>query len=214
MCSHLIKDKKKSQDFFILVSKIWMRVWLTIVGCPLKVVGKENFKKDETYIVTLNHNTLLDIPISCPFIPGANKTIAKSSFTKVPLFGLFYAKGSVLVDRKNEKSRRDSFYAMKEVLANGIYMCIYPEGTRNRTREPLKSFYDGAFKLAVETKTPIIPALIFNTNKAMPNNKVLYLLPKKIEMHFLPPIEINTTNAGDLKEKVFEIMLNYYTSKN
>lgn len=212
MCSHLIGNKKKSQAAFIFISKLWMRCWLTLVGCPIKIKGKHHFKKDEAYIITLNHNTLLDIPLSCPFVPGANKTIAKSSFTKVPLFGFFYAKGAVLVDRKNEKSRRESFYQMKDVLANGIHMCIYPEGTRNRTKEPLKSFYDGAFRLAVETGNKIMPAIIFNTGKAMPNNKFFYLLPHKLEMHFLEPIAVNNDSAESLKDKVYNTMLHYYST--
>ena len=68
---------------------------------------------------------MLDIPISCPFIPGGNKTIAKKSFVKVPLFGWFYRKGAVLVDRKSEISRRKSFEEMKKVLAMGMHCLLY-----------------------------------------------------------------------------------------
>ena len=104
MFSHLFNDKKKGQKYFIAVSKVWMRVWLFLIGCPLKISGLSNFRKDEVYIVAFNHNTMLDIPLSCPFVPGANKTIAKSSFAKIPVFGWFYKKGAILVDRKNETS--------------------------------------------------------------------------------------------------------------
>lgn len=83
----------KGQDIFIRISRLWMIVWLHLVGCRFKIKGKENFKKGETYIVTCNHNSLLDVPLSSPFIQGPNKTIAKSSFAKVPLFGFFYMKG-------------------------------------------------------------------------------------------------------------------------
>lgn len=93
----------------------------------------------------------MDVPLSSPFIPGANKTIAKTSFVKVPVFGFYYMKGAVTHDRKSEKSRKESFEKMKQVLKKGMHMCIYPEGTRNRTNEPLKKFYDGAFKLATDT---------------------------------------------------------------
>ena len=72
---------------------------------------------------------------------------------KIPLFGLIYKTGSILVDRKNEKSRRDSFIKMKEVLDMGLHMCIYPEGTRNTSSEPIKPFHDGAFRLAVDQRT-------------------------------------------------------------
>ncbi|MBS1626914.1 MAG: 1-acyl-sn-glycerol-3-phosphate acyltransferase [Bacteroidetes bacterium] len=213
MISYLMEEKK-GQSYFIKTSKVWMRIWLTLIGCTIKIKGTENFNPNEVYIVTCNHNALLDIPLSCPFIPGPNKTIAKDSFAKIPLFGLYYSRGSVLVNRKSDASRRKSFDAMKRVLQKGMHMSIYPEGTRNRTGQPLKSFYDGAFKLAVETKNSIIPAIILNTNKAMPIHKTFYLLPKKLEIHFLPPVSSVNISAKELKEEVFKIMWNYYTACN
>ena len=209
MITYLLPDPK-GQGLFIKISRLWMYVWLRLVGCPLTVKGKNHFEKNTAYIVTCNHNSFLDIPISCPFIPGANKTIAKASFTKVPLFGWFYRKGSVIVDRKSDMSRRQSFDAMKKVLAGGMHMSVYPEGTRNRTSEPIKKFHDGAFKLAAATNTSIIPAVIFNTKKALPVNKSFYFIPHKLEMHFLEPVAVAGQTAEQLKEKVFELMKNYY----
>jgi 1-acyl-sn-glycerol-3-phosphate acyltransferase len=209
MIAYLVPDPK-GQRYFIWVSKMWMIIWLRMVGCPLKIKGKENFKKNTAYIVTCNHNSMLDIPISCPFIPGANKTIAKKSFVKIPLFGWFYRKGAVLVDRKNEISRRKSFEEMKKVLSIGMHMSIYPEGTRNRTTEPLKKFYDGAFKLAVATNTAIIPAIILNTKKALPVNKFFYFFPYQLKMYFLDPIAVDGQTSDELKEKVFGIMKDFF----
>jgi 1-acyl-sn-glycerol-3-phosphate acyltransferase len=83
---------KKGQEVFIIISRIWMNVWLTLIACPVKIIGKENFKKGKTYIVTCNHNALLDVPLSSPYIQGANKTIAKKSFAKVPCLGFIIAK--------------------------------------------------------------------------------------------------------------------------
>src|SRR5258708_20351835 len=124
------KDPQKTTNFNI-ASRLWMSVWLPLSGCPLRIKGKEKFVKGQTYIVVCNHNALIDVPVSTPGIPGGNKTIAKAEMAKIPLFGLIYQTGSILVDRKNEKSRRDSFTKMKEVLDMGLHMCIYPEGTRN-----------------------------------------------------------------------------------
>jgi len=152
----------------------------------------------------------MDVPISSPFIPAGNKTIAKSSFAKVPLFGFFYRKGSVLVDRKNDNSRKQSFDKMKAVLRHGIHMCIYPEGTRNRSNEPLKKFHDGAFRLAIDTQTPVIPAVIFNTKKTLPANKAFYFMPHRLSMHFLPAISPDGETTESLKEKVFAVMSQYY----
>jgi len=214
MVSYLIKDKRKAQVYFIFISKLWMDIWLPLAGCPVKVMGKNNFEKGKTYIVVFNHNALLDVPLSAPYVPGPSKTIAKASFAKVPLFGWFYSKGSILVDRDKETSRIKSYEEMKRVLALGIHMSIYPEGTRNRTAEPLKQFYDGAFKLAVDTKKDIIPCVIVGTKKAMPVHKAFYLLPVRLKMTFLPPVSASQITAKELKEKVFNLMKDYYVQNN
>ena len=199
------------QGIFIKIARVWMNIWLTLVGCPIKVKGKENFAAGAAYVITCNHNSLMDVPLSCPYIPGPNKTIAKSSFAKIPLFGFFYMKGSVLVNRKSEISRIKSFDKMKNVLANGMHMSIYPEGTRNRTSEPLKRFHDGAFKLATDTGCSIIPAILFNTKKVLPLNKTFYFWPHKLEIHFLEPVKVNESkNYSELKERVFVVMKEYY----
>jgi 1-acyl-sn-glycerol-3-phosphate acyltransferase len=198
------------QDIFIRISRLWMRIWLPLVGCPFSIKGKEHFKKGVTYVVTCNHNSLLDVPLSSPFIPGPNKTIAKSSFAKVPLFGFFYMKGALLINRKSEMSRRQSFEKMKAILKRRIHMCIYPEGTRNRSSEPLKKFHDGAFRLSVETGAPVIPAIILNTKKVLPANKTFWFWPGKIQMHFLEAIDPKGLSSEQLKEKVFAVMSGYY----
>jgi len=211
MVSYLIPGPK-GQNYFIAVSRIWMWIWLRLVGCPVKILGKENFVKGQNYVVVYNHNALIDIPLSAPFLPGGNKTIAKASFAKIPVFGYFYKRGSVLVNRDNNKSRLKSFEDMRDVLRNNLHMCIYPEGTRNRTNEPLKPFFDGAFKLAIDTQKEVIPCLIFGTKKAMPVHKKFYLLPTKLQMHFLPAVAAEGVSAPTYKEKIFNIMKEYYIS--
>lgn len=212
MLSYLMKDPT-GQKYFITVSKVWMNVWLFLIGCPVKVKGKENFKKGESYIVVYNHNALLDVPLSAPYVPGPNKTIAKASFAKIPLFGQFYTRGSVLVDRSNERSRSKSFDLMKRVLASGMHMCIYPEGTRNRTNEPIKPFYDGAFKLSHASNKQIIPCVIFGTKEAMPVSKKFYLFPTRLRMQFLPAVSPADKTVKELKEKVYTAMVKEYCSK-
>jgi 1-acyl-sn-glycerol-3-phosphate acyltransferase len=198
---------RKATAIFRKISKAWMTFYLTLIGCPVRVKGKSNFKKGQTYIVACNHNSLMDVPLTTPFIPGPNKTIAKIEMAKIPVFGMIYRRGSVLVDRKSDESRRKSIDDMRKVLANGMHMCIYPEGTRNKTGQPLKSFYDGAFRLASDTGTPIIPTLIFHTATVLPNNKKFFLWPHPLKMQFLEPIEVRRgEDATALKERVFNLM--------
>lgn len=211
--SYPLSDPKKTRRF-AAISRVWMGIYLPLIGCPLKVRGRKNFAPGETYVVVSNHNSFMDVPISYPAIPGGNKTIAKIEMAKIPLFGMIYTTGSVLVDRKSEASRKESYMKMRKVLDMGLHMCLYPEGTRNLTDQPLKSFHDGAFRLAIDSGKAIIPSLIFNTRKVLPASKPFFLLPHKMEMHFLPPVAVqpgDTTQS--LKEKVFQIMHDYYTEK-
>jgi 1-acyl-sn-glycerol-3-phosphate acyltransferase len=206
-----IADEPKRSLLFTHITRLWMRIFFFFTGCSLKIKGREYFRSGENYIVACNHNSLMDVPVTTPFIPGAKKTIAKSEMAKVPLFGLIYKRGSILVDRNNTSSRKDSFRKMKNVLALGMHMCIYPEGTRNRTALPLKPFHDGAFRLAVETGTPILPALLFNTKKILPPGRSFYFRPAKMEIHFLQPVQAAPgEDAQLLKEKIHDLMSNYY----
>jgi len=155
----------------------------------------------------------MDVPLSSPGIPGANKTIAKVEMSRIPLFGIIYKRGAVLINRKDENSRKESYQKMKDVLNMGIHMCIYPEGTRNKTDQPLKSFHDGAFRLSMETGKKIIPAIIRGTKEMLPTNKTFYFWPGKISMQFLQPIDPNAFKDLDaLKEHVHKIMLDAYTN--
>ncbi|THU34867.1 1-acyl-sn-glycerol-3-phosphate acyltransferase [Niastella caeni] len=209
--SYPVSDPKKTKRF-AAIARVWMGIYLPLIGCPLIVRGRKNFAPGETYIVVCNHNSFMDVPISYPAIPGGNKTIAKIEMAKIPLFGMIYKTGSVLVDRKSDVSRKESYLQMRRVLDMGLNMCLYAEGTRNLTDQPLKSFHDGAFRLAMDSGKAIVPSLIFNTKKVLPASKPFFLMPHKMEMHFLPPVHVqpgDTTQA--LKERVFEIMYDYYT---
>jgi 1-acyl-sn-glycerol-3-phosphate acyltransferase len=192
------------------VCRTWMKIYFFLIGLRLRIKGKEHFKKGESYIVVCNHNSLMDVPVSTPGIPGPNKTIAKFEMSRIPVFGMIYKRGSVLVDRKSEESRRLSYVKMKEVLDMGMHMCIYPEGTRNKSGEPLQRFHDGAFRLATESGHAILPAVIFNTAKILPPKKSFYYWPAKAEMHFLPPVEPGNFSTAELKDQVFNLMKEYY----
>jgi 1-acyl-sn-glycerol-3-phosphate acyltransferase len=78
---------------------------------------------------------------------------------------------------------------------------------------PLKEFHDGAFKLAVECESSILPALIFNTRKALPPGKSFFFWPSKMELHFLPPVKINKEDDFEMvKRDLHRIMSEYYVS--
>jgi len=189
----------------------WMKVFFTLAGVRRTFIGREHFMRGEAYVVVCNHHSYMDPPLSSPGIPGANKTIAKYEMSKIPLFGVVYKRGSVLVNRKSEESRKQSYVQMKKVLSMGLHMCIYPEGTRNKGAEPLQKFHDGAFRLAVETGKQVIPAVLFGTKKVLPLRKTFFFWPHPVEMHFLQPVSSEGKQPQELREEIFEIMKMYYT---
>ncbi len=101
---------------------------------------------------------------------------------------------------------------MRKVLALGMHMCIYPEGTRNKTSLPLKTFHDGAFRLSFDTGKKIIPAIIKGTRQMLPHDKSFFFWPGKLELTFLPPIDPRSyKSASEMKELVFKLMWNQLT---
>lgn len=200
------------------IFRVWMGVYLPMIFCPVKRTGRGYFAKGANYVVVLNHNSFMDIPVSSPWIPGPNKTLAKIEMSRIPLFGVIYKAGSILVDRKREGSRRESFAKMEETLAQGINLCLYPEGTRNKTTKPIQPFYDGAFSTAIRAQKPVIPGIIFNTGSILPHNKKFWALPRGIRIDFLAPVPTDGLTLNDvsmLKEKVHALMeAHYITNKH
>ena len=193
----------------------WMGFYMPMIFCKVTHVGREHFKPGKQYIVTINHNSLADVPVSSPGIPGPNRTLAKIEMAKIPIFGYIYTSGSILVSRTDAQSRRDSMQHMKNALQKGLHLCLFPEGTRNKTDLPLAKFYDGAFRLAIETQTPIIPAIIFGTKNILHPTKKMWAWPHKIQFHFLPEVSVEPYTVKETEKKknrVSDIMRNHYTN--
>jgi 1-acyl-sn-glycerol-3-phosphate acyltransferase len=193
--------------------RIWMSIFLPVVGCPVIRKGSRNFKKGENYVVVVNHNSLVDIPVSTPWIPGPNKTLAKVEMAKTPIFGVIYKAGSILVDRDSDASRKESFTKMQQTLKQGLHLCLYPEGTRNKTSAPLQEFFDGAFIAAIRAQKPIMPAVIMGTKDILPSNAPkFWAKPNVIRYHFLEPVPTTGMSMSDrheLKDRIHKVMEDY-----
>jgi 1-acyl-sn-glycerol-3-phosphate acyltransferase len=201
--------KPKNSTVFLWVSKVWIKIWLLFSFSRMKVFGIKDLPKDERFIFIYNHNSFLDVPMSCPFSPTPNKTIGKIEMMKIPIFKWVYKRGAIIIDRKQTDSRIQSYNAMKANLEQGLHVCIYPEGTRNKTSEPLTPFRAGAFRLAVETQTKIVPVIITGTRKSLPSGSI-HFKPGLFTMTFLNPIEVANKNADQLMEESFNVMHKAY----
>lgn len=188
--------------------KIWSWTFSKLNFIPYHISGLENVDKKRAYIYVSNHTSYLDIPGITLTIPTQFRPLAKKELKKIPVFGWIAQSACIIVDRSSNESRRKSMEHLKEILAMGISVLIFPEGTQNRSEERLQPFYDGAFRIAIETKQPVIPIVVINAGKLMPPNKI-HIEPGTIKV--IVGKEISTSDltlkeTTSLKQKVFKTM--------
>ena len=128
---------------------------------------------------------------------------------KIPVFGSIYKRGAVTVDRDSVTARSKSVKKLIAFVHKKISVFICPEGTFNKTHQPLKSFYDGAFKIAIETQKPIRPILFLDTYDRLNYKTIFSLTPGKCRAVYLPQTStdgLSLHDMSDLKKKIFNQM--------
>jgi len=187
----------------------WGDVWYFLIGIRHRNVFESPLEKDKQYIFVANHISYLDAPLIVKSLRRPIRALGKFEMSKVPVFGFIYRKAVVMVDRRDAERRARSVRILKSVLRRGISIFIFPEGTFNETKKPLKSFFDGAFRIAIETQTPIRPLLFLDGYTRMNHATIFSLNPGKSRTIFLDTIEVNGYNMTDvekLKQQVYELM--------
>lgn len=193
--------------FFFL--RCWSYIFSYLTLFFYRVHGAEKINKSQPYIYVPNHGSYLDATAVVIAAPTAFKPLGKIEMSKIPLFGFIYKRVVVMVDRSTKESRSESVEKLKLVLQKGISILIFPEGTMNRTPHVLKDFYDGAFRIAIETKTPIAPFVVLNARNLMPRNNPLNVRPGIMDIVFADPIDVSDYSSDDLeslKLRVYKLM--------
>lgn len=188
----------------------WADVWLFLIGIYHKRIVEQEMKKSQPYIFVSNHNSYMDIPQMLKAIRRPLRILGKAEMGKVPVFGIIYKACVVPVLRGSAEARAKSVLMLKSVLNKEISIYIAPEGTFNMTDKPLIEFYDGAFRLAIETQTPIKPMLFLDGVNRMHWRSVFALTPGKMRTVYLEeisPVGYTADTVEQLKQKVFELMV-------
>ena len=188
---------------------LWADIWFPLVFIRHENIYRKNFRKDDSYIFVSNHISYFDSAMIPKTFRHPVRPLGKVEMSKIPVFGFIYKNCIVTVDRSSAAKRAKSVHQLISVLHKGISVLVFPEGTFNTTGKPLKDFYDGAFRLAVETKTPIMPVVLLNSYDRMPRNSIFSLNPGKSKSLFLEKVDVDSLSLEDvpsLKEKVFYIM--------
>lgn len=187
---------------------------LRICLIRLKISGAENIDPSKTYVIVANHLSQVDVLVTGASVPHPVSFLAKSEIKYIPFFGYMTKMLAIMVNRKNKESRDKSMQYMIGELQKGYSIFIYPEGTRNRTDQPLKEFKEGAFKLAIMAQIPIAVQTIVGT-KEVNNPKGLQLFPGTVQVNWSTPIETKGMTMDDMPaliEKVRSEMLRHLVS--
>jgi 1-acyl-sn-glycerol-3-phosphate acyltransferase len=190
------------------------KTWADIIMPPACIFHKNIFEvphdPSKQYVFVFNHISFIDIPCLMKAIRKQHfRILGRADLAKIPIFGFLYKNAVVSVDRNDPVKRKQSIKELKETIATGISVVIAPEGTFNTTHQPLKEFYNGAFKVAIETQTPIKPILFLDNYDRLPYERFLSLTPGKTRCIYLEEIAVDSYAIEDvelLKQKVYSIM--------
>jgi 1-acyl-sn-glycerol-3-phosphate acyltransferase len=197
----------KRVGLFVLRCWAWGFSLFSFFIIRTKNLSRVNTTRPHIYIA--NHGSYLDAIAVCISVPQSFSALGKIEMSKVPVFGWIYKRIVVMIDRSSRESREKSVATLKAEINNGQSILLFPEGTMNKTSGVLSDFYDGAFRIAIETQTPIQPFIILNNRKLLPRVNPLTAHPGLITTVFLPEVAVNEYKIEDveaLKQKVYTMM--------
>lgn len=206
-----------SKRAILIVLRTWAALFSLFGLFWITTKNKRSVDRSKSHIYVGNHGSYLDAIAVCVAVPQYFSALGKVEITKVPIFGLIYKRIVVLIDRSSKESREQSVQALKQDLASGLSILIFAEGTMNQTEKPLADFYDGAFRIAIETQTPIIPFVMMNNRELLPRKDPLKARPGLITTIFLPEVSVVGLTMDDvpnLKRKVYDVMENAILSNS
>ena len=148
--------------------KCWSRFIVALLFLPVKVEGRENLRKGQSYVFVANHQGAFDIFLIYGFLNRNFKWMMKRSLRKVPFVGMAcqYAH-HIFVDRSGVSKIKATYDEARKVLRDGMSLVVFPEGARSFTGH-MGKFRRGAFMLADELQLPVCPLTINGSFDVMP----------------------------------------------
>lgn len=188
---------------------LWGDIWFFLIFIDHRNYYEQPLDKNKQYIFVANHISFLDAPILVKTVRRPVRALGKTEMANVPIFGFIYKYAVVRVDRSDADNRAKSVRNMRSILKKGISIIVFPEGTFNMTPNPLKEFYDGAFRVAIETQMPIKPILFLDAYDRMNYKSIFSFNPGKSRAVFLEEVAVEGLTQKDvpvLKQKVYSLM--------
>ena len=189
--------------------RFWGDCWLFLTGVRHQVESANRPDPGRSYIFVGNHISYIDAALIITSVRQPFRALGAAEYGRYPIFGYVYQLVVICVHRKDPESRAKSLEALRQYLRQGISVLIYPEGTFNMGKTALSDFYNGAFRLAIETQTPIKPLLFLDAYDRMHYDSVFSVNPGKSRAFYLEDVSVQGLTLDDLeslKQRVYRLM--------
>lgn len=160
---------EKGYPYFFRMARIWAKFILFGMGFQYKVDSEQTIEPNKSYMIVANHTSMADIMLMLAVVKNPFVFVGKQELARIPVFGFFYKRTCILVDRSNSKSRMAVFTKAQKRIQRGLSVCIFPEGgVPDDESIILDQFKEGAFKLAIQHQIPILPISFGDNKKRFP----------------------------------------------
>ena len=159
--------KEQWYPYFFKMARIWSKFILIGMGFGYKIIRDETPDPEKSYMFVANHTSMADIMLMFAASKNPFVFVGKAELAKIPLFGFFYKRTCILVDRSSAKSRQAVFLRAQRRLKQGLSICIFPEGGVPEEHIMLDAFKDGAFRLAINHQIPVVPITFYDNKKRL-----------------------------------------------
>lgn len=161
-------SREQWYPYFFRLASLWAKFILIGMGYNYKIYREEIPNPKASYMFVANHTSMTDIMLMLVSVKNPFVFVGKKELAKIPLFGFFYKRTCILVDRSSAKSRQAVFLRAQRRLKQGLSICIFPEGGVPEESIVLDTFKDGAFRMAINQQIPIVPMTFYDNKKRFP----------------------------------------------
>ena len=193
----------------------WSRMIARTALLDVRVHGAEHLRAGQSYVFLSTHQSWMDIPVMLGYLPAQLRIAAKREVFHVPFLGWHLRRaGHIPINRGSTAESIASLQRAARLLGGGVSAFLFPEGTRSRdgSLQPLKK---GGFRLALESRLPVVPVAIVGTRRAMPRGSKV-LRAGRVEMHIaqpLPTAHLTDADLPDLMQAARDAMLKGLSSQ-
>ena len=207
----IVTSSENMYTIFFKIARAWAKTILFVMGFKIDLIEEEVLEKEKSFMFCPNHTSMIDVMVMLSITKNPFVFVGKKELTKIPIFGFFYKRTCIIVDRNNSISRKAVFDEARKRLNNGLDVCIFPEGlVPSDESVVLSDFKNGAFRLAIEYQIPIVPITMYDCKKRF-SYTFFSGSPGELRIkvhHFINTKGLTLKDNNTIKKQTFDLIYN------